>query len=159
MDETAAGIDDADMAALLAALAPRDPLEAMLASQMAAVHAAALRATKRAAECADAPQIEALYMRQAARLMHLFVRQMEALERRRVAADERAEEKAREAYFLEKEQREEEEMRRREEEHLKRWGIRPPRRLPNRAGGRGNGTARVPSEPGNGLHIPDPMPD
>jgi len=64
------------------ALAPRDPLEAMLAAQMAAVHAAAMRALRRAAECTDHPQIEALYLRTAARLLHLFVRQSEALDRR-----------------------------------------------------------------------------
>ena len=142
MDDTAAGIDNEDMAALLAALAPRDPLEAMLAAQMAAVHAAALRAMTRAAECTEHPQIEALYARQAARLMHLFVRQMEALERRRAAAEERAEQKAREAYFLEKEQREAEERQRKEDAHLKRWGIRP-RRRPLRPGGRGNAKPRT----------------
>ena len=64
------------------ALAPRDPLEAMLAAQMAAVHAAAMRALRRAAECTEYPPIEALYLRTAARLLHLFVRQAEALDRR-----------------------------------------------------------------------------
>jgi NRPS condensation-like uncharacterized protein len=44
--------------------APRDELEAMLAEQMAAVNAAAMRALERAAECTkDHPQIEALYLR------------------------------------------------------------------------------------------------
>jgi len=43
MDDTAPGIDNEDMATLLAALAPRDALESMLAVQMAAVHAAAVR--------------------------------------------------------------------------------------------------------------------
>jgi hypothetical protein len=64
------------------ALAPRDPLEAMLVAQMAAVHAAAMRALRRAAECSEHPRIEALYLRTAARLMNLFVRQTEALDRR-----------------------------------------------------------------------------
>ncbi len=64
------------------ALAPRDPLEGMLVAQMAAVHAAAMRCLGRAAECSDHPQIEALYLRTAARLMNLFVRQTEALDRR-----------------------------------------------------------------------------
>lgn len=64
------------------ALAPRDPLEGMLVAQMAAVHAAAMRALRRAAECTDWPQIEARYLREAARLLHLFVRQAEALDRR-----------------------------------------------------------------------------
>jgi len=146
-----------DMAALLAALAPRDALEAMLTAQMAAVHAAALRAMTRAAECAETPQIEALYARQAARLMHLFVRQMEALERRRAAAEERAEQKAREARFLEKAQREEEERQRKEDEHLKRWGIQP-RRRPARPGGRGNGSHHERNDLADGLYIPDPMP-
>jgi len=85
--------DDALKAAaalqMLQAAAPRDPLEAMLATQMAAVHEAAMRAMKRAAECSDYPQIEALYARQAGRLMGLFMRQTEALEKRRVRAASR----------------------------------------------------------------------
>ncbi len=80
--------DEAGAARVVAAieaaigLAPRDPLEAMLVAQMAAGHAAAMRCLGRAAECADRPQIEALYLRLAARLMNLFVRQAEALDRR-----------------------------------------------------------------------------
>ena len=82
--------DDAAKAAvalqMMAAAAPRDALEAMLAAQMAAAHGAAMRAMRRAAECTDYPQIEALYARQAARLMGLFMRQMEVLERRHAQA-------------------------------------------------------------------------
>ena len=152
MDDTVAGIDE-DVAELLAALAPRDALDAMLAVQMAAVHAAALRATKRAAECAEQPQIEALYLRQAARLMHLFTRQMEALDRRRIAAEERAEEKAREAYFLEKEQREEEER----AFILGRRRPARPRRRPARPGGRDGDARHTPDELVDGVFIPDPM--
>ena len=59
-----------------------DADEAMLVAQMAAVHAAAMRALRRAAECGAHPQIEALYLRTASRLLHLFVRQSEALDRR-----------------------------------------------------------------------------
>ena len=152
MEETATGIDKADMAALLAALAPRDALEAMLAAQMAAVHAAGLRATRRAAECAEQPQIEALYLRQAARLMHLFTRQLEALDRRRAAVEERARQQAREAYFLEKEQRE-------EEERAFRLGLGPkPRRRADRTGGGRRGNHRTRNELADGLYVPDPMP-
>jgi hypothetical protein len=79
----------------LQAAAPRDPLEAMLAVQMAGCHAAAMRALRRAAECSDYPQIEALYARQAARLMTLFMRQTEALEKRR--AQQAAAQSARDA--------------------------------------------------------------
>ena len=82
MDDTAAETGGAEAAELPAALAPRDALEAMLTAQMAAAHEAALRAMERAAECAEHPQIEALYLRQATRLLHLFVRQTEALDRR-----------------------------------------------------------------------------
>jgi len=64
------------------ALAPRDPLEGMLVAQMAAVHAAAMRCLGRAAECGGQPQTEALYLREAARLLHLFQRQAETLDRR-----------------------------------------------------------------------------
>lgn len=60
-------IDIAGTAARLAALGPHDALGAMLAEQMAAVHAAALRALERAGACKDQPQIEALYLRLAAR--------------------------------------------------------------------------------------------
>jgi hypothetical protein len=76
--------ESAVVAALEAAiaLAPRDPLEGMLVAQMAAVHAAAMRCLMRAAECAEHPKIEASYLRLAARLLHLFVRQSEALDRR-----------------------------------------------------------------------------
>jgi hypothetical protein len=76
--------ESAVVAALEAAiaLAPRDPLEGMLVAQMAAVHAAAMRCLMRAAECAEHPKIEASYLRLAARLLHLFVRQAEALDRR-----------------------------------------------------------------------------
>ncbi len=52
---------------MLAGPAAGEALDAMLAAQMAAVHAAALRVLERAAECKDQPQIEALYLRLAAR--------------------------------------------------------------------------------------------
>ena len=137
MNDTTPEAGGGDAAELMAALAAHGGLEAMLAEQMAAVHAAAMRATKRAAECSEHPQIEALYLRQAARLMHLFVRQTEALDRRRTAAEERAERKAREAEFLEEAQHE-------EDERAFRLGLGPkPRRRPGRSGRRGNGTARA----------------
>jgi hypothetical protein len=131
---------------------PRDELEAMLAEQMAAVHAAAMRALERAAECTkDHPQIEALYLRQAARLLHLFTRQTEALDRRRAAAGDRAERRAREAYLREKEERQ-------EEERLYRVGLGPkPRRRPKRPAGRGNGASGERIDLPDGLYIPDPL--
>jgi uncharacterized protein (DUF1697 family) len=65
-----------------------EPLEATLRERMAAVHAAAIRALARAAAVsADHPEIEARYLREAARLMHLFVRQTEALDRRQRARE------------------------------------------------------------------------
>ncbi len=64
------------------ALAPCDPLEGMLVAQMTAVHAAAMRCLIRATECGADPKIEALYLREAARLLHLFQRQAEMLDRR-----------------------------------------------------------------------------
>lgn len=73
----------------MAAARPGDALEAMLAAQMAAVHGAAMRALKRTAECTEYPQIEALYTRQAARLMTLHLRQAEALERRQARREAR----------------------------------------------------------------------
>jgi hypothetical protein len=129
---------------------PRDELEAMLAEQMAAVNAAAMRALERAAECKETPQIEALYLRQAARLLHL-TRQTEALDRRRAAAGDRAERRAREAYLREKEERQ-------EEERLYRVGLGPkPRRRPKRPAGRGNGASGERIDLPDGLYIPDPL--
>ena len=131
---------------------PRDALEAMLAEQMAAVHAAAMRALERAATCSEEhPQIEALYLRQAARLLHLFTRQMQALDKRRIAAEDRAEEKARAAHFREKEERQ-------EEERLYRVGLGPkPRRRPKRPARRGNGASGERIDLPDGLYIPDPL--
>ena len=149
MDATKTGTTGAaaEPAAALLAGGPGDALEAMLAEQMAAVHEAAGRAMKRAADCADQPQIEALYLRQAARLMHLFVRQAEALDRRRIAAEDRAEQKERKARFLEKEQRE-------EEERLFRLGLGPrPRRRPEPTDAGRNGR-RDHGRPRNGAAPP-----
>ena len=157
MDETAAGIDNADAAVGLATPEPRDALEAMLEEQMAAVHAAAMRALERAAACSEEhPQIEALYLRAAARLLNLFTRQTEALDKRRATAEDRAKREARAAYFREKEQRAEEERQRKEDEHLKSWGL-PPRRRPKRPAGRGNGASPERIDLPDGLYIPDPL--
>ena len=91
MDKSASKPSRTDLsAAFLAEAAPADALEAMLTEQMAAVHAAGMRCLARAEECTDHPEIEALYLRQAARLMHLFARQTQALDRRRIAAEDRA---------------------------------------------------------------------
>jgi hypothetical protein len=90
-----------------------------------------------------------LYLGQAARLMHLFARQTEALDRRRAAAEERAEQKARAAQFLEKDQRE-------EDERAYLMGLEPkPRRRPGRRGG---GASRPRNDLAEGLYIPGPMP-
>jgi hypothetical protein len=89
--------------------------------------------------------------RQAARLLHLFTRQTEALDRRRAATGDRAERGAREAYFREKEERQ-------EEERLYRVGLGPkPRRRPKRPGGRGNGASGERIDLPDGLYIPDPL--
>ena len=107
-------------AAFLAAARPADALEAMLVAQMAAVHEAAQRCLVRAAEVsAEHPQIEALYLRQAARLLHLFQRQSDALDRRRIAAEDRAEARARSEKLAASEWQ-------REKEHAKRAGLPAP---------------------------------
>jgi hypothetical protein len=77
-------------AAFLAEATPGDALEAMLVEQMAAVHAAAMRCLSRAEACGEHPEIEARYLREGARLLHLFQRQSDALDRRRIAAEDRA---------------------------------------------------------------------
>ena len=63
-----------------------DPLSAMLAVQAAAVHEAALSLLRRAGECADESGTGAVCARQAARLLHLFVRQAKTLAARRETA-------------------------------------------------------------------------
>ena len=118
----------------LQAAAPRDPLEAMLAVQMAGCHEAAMRALKRAAECSDYPKIEALYARQAARLMQLFTRQMEALERRRAqqpAAEARDAERQAQPIAVSEKRRAN--------------GPKPPPRRTTRKSARHNGTAATPA--------------
>lgn len=101
-------------AAFLAEARPGDALEAMLVAQMAAVDEAAQRCLARAEECsAEHPQIEALYLRQAARLLHLFQRQADALDRRRIAAEDRAETRERSEWLEAQSQREEEDRARR----------------------------------------------
>ena len=69
--------------AALRAIAPRDGIEGMLAAQMVCAHGAAIDFTGRAMDGARHVNARATYMRQAARLMALFIRQMEALEQRR----------------------------------------------------------------------------
>ena len=115
---------DTAAAAFLIEARPGDALEAMLIEQMAAVHEAAQRCLARAAEVsADHPQIEALYLRQAARLLHLFQRQSDALDRRRIAAEDRAEARERSEWLEEKHWRQ-------EKEHAKRCGEPAPPRPP-----------------------------
>jgi hypothetical protein len=90
-------------AAFLAEARPGDALEAMLIEQTAAVHDAAMRCLSRAAEvAAEHPEIEARYLREAARLLNLFQRQTDALDRRRIKAEDRAATNARDARFAEK---------------------------------------------------------
>jgi len=139
----------AKAAALLAGAEPADALERMLAEQMAAVHEAALRATERAAECKEHPQIEALYLRQAARLMHLFVRQAEALDRRRATAEDRAVARAHEA---ERRARVEAADRREaeERERLRRMFMPDPPRRRRRANGSANASDGVDKSNGAG---------
>ncbi len=109
-------------AAFLAEARPGDALEAMLIEQMAAVHEAAMRCLSRAAEvAAEHPEIEARYLREAARLLNLFQRQSDALDRRRMTAEDRAGKRERDARIAEKDWR-------REREDAKRWGKRPPKR-------------------------------
>ena len=91
-----------------------DPLSAMLAVQAAAVHEAALGLLRRAGDCADESGTGAVCTRQAARLLHLFVRQAKTLAARR----ENAQLEARAAEFA---RREEAELQRRRELQERRW--------------------------------------
>lgn len=81
--------DKAKVEAALQAIhasAPRDALEAMLAAETAAAHAAAMRATRLAARHAGDPRAEAHYAREARRQMQLVHKQAEALDQRRARA-------------------------------------------------------------------------
>lgn len=69
--------------ATMRAAAPRDGLEGMLAAQMAAAHRAAMDITGRATAPGLPPAARAALMAQAGRMMHLFARQLETLDRRR----------------------------------------------------------------------------
>jgi len=91
-----------------------DPLSAMLAVQAAAVHEAALGLLRRAADCAGESDTGAVCARQAARLLHLFVRQVKTLEGRRETA-------RLEAQAAEFARREEAELQRRRELEERRW--------------------------------------
>ena len=114
-------------AAFLAEARPGDKLEAMLIEQMAEVHEAALRCLARAAEvAAEHPEIEARYLREGARLLNLFQRQTDALDRRRIAAEDRAGERERDERLAEKDWQ-------RARDEAKRWGQRPPPRPKPRA--------------------------
>jgi hypothetical protein len=86
--ETAAGGTDlvakADkMAALVHGIGPRDPLEAMLATQMVAVHAALMACHQRAALRDQSYERTEINLRHATKLGNLFVSQMQALDKHR----------------------------------------------------------------------------
>lgn len=67
----------------LRAIGPRNGLEGMLAVQMVSAHAAAMDFTAQARDRRQTAYARSTYMRQAARLMQMFTRQMEALSRHR----------------------------------------------------------------------------
>lgn len=64
-------------------IGPRDTLEGMLAAQMVAVHSAALDCLRRAAEPISADRARDADLRQAARLLNVFQRQMRVRDDRR----------------------------------------------------------------------------
>lgn len=64
-------------------IGPRDTLEGMLAAQMVAVHSAALDCLRRAAEPVSAGRARDTDLRQAARLLNVFQRQMRVRDDRR----------------------------------------------------------------------------
>ena len=69
--------------AAMRGLAPRDALEGMMATQMAAVHNAAMDCLRRAQSKGQDGQVRDRSFRQATRLAALFARQSETLDRRR----------------------------------------------------------------------------
>ncbi|MBR0685374.1 hypothetical protein JQ594_05570 [Bradyrhizobium manausense] len=70
------------MISMLKSIAPKDPLEAMLAAQMVSIHVASMRCACRLACTDDVPQQESL-TRALTRLARTYAAQMEALSRHR----------------------------------------------------------------------------
>ncbi len=69
--------------AAMRAIGPRDGLEGMLAAQMVCAHGVAIDFTRRAMRDGQYMENRTAYMRQAGKLMTLFARQIETLDRRR----------------------------------------------------------------------------
>jgi hypothetical protein len=67
----------------LGGIAPRDEIEALLASQMIAVHFASIEATKRAAALDTSPELRSMNLKHAGQLMRTYTQQMKALDRHR----------------------------------------------------------------------------
>jgi len=70
------------MLSIIRDLAPRDPVESMLAVQMAATHVATIRAGRRMANCDNLPQVRTHYTG-FAKLTRAFAAQVEALRKHR----------------------------------------------------------------------------
>lgn len=74
----------ASMLDRLRSIDPRDSSESMLAIQMLATQAFTMESFRKATECDGlSPKVQDAYLSQAMRLSSLYVRQMEALDRRR----------------------------------------------------------------------------
>jgi hypothetical protein len=69
--------------AAMRAIGPRDGLEGMLAAQMVCAHGVAVDFTRQAMRDGQYMENRTAYMRQAGKLMTLFARQIETLDRRR----------------------------------------------------------------------------
>jgi len=69
--------------ALMREIEPRDAAEGMLAAQMVAVHGAAMDCLRRAMHPGQTEALRDAAMRQATKLLTLFPRQLETLDRRR----------------------------------------------------------------------------
>jgi len=82
------GIEDAEARiksglALVEGIKPTDDIESMLATQMAAAHNAAMECQRRAAQPGQPMEAFDLYMNNAAKLMLIYTRQMDALGKHR----------------------------------------------------------------------------
>jgi hypothetical protein len=67
----------------LGGIAPKDEIEALLASQMIAVHFASIEATRRAAIAETSPELRSMNLKHAGQLMRTYTQQMKARDRHR----------------------------------------------------------------------------
>jgi hypothetical protein len=75
--------------AALAAIAPRDGMESMLATQMVAVHEAAMECFRRGMVSSQSPEVREINLKQAGKLLQIYTRQVGAFDKHRYRGQQR----------------------------------------------------------------------